>query len=92
MTSSRLPIDFIKTITTEEEIEEVEENEENVQNSTVNYICHTCEIDIQEVENQDEAGSIMCKLCIKKEQIKMQRKKGFDGIKKFAEKMLQVNF
>jgi len=89
MTSSRLPIDFIKTITTEEEIEE---NEENVQCSTVNYTCHTCKIDIHEVENQDEAGSIMCKLCIKKEQIKMQRKNALIALKNFAEKMLQVNF
>ncbi|KAL5244668.1 hypothetical protein ACI65C_012078 [Semiaphis heraclei] len=43
------------------------------------------------MENQDEAGSMMCNLCRKKEQIKMQRKKGYDGIKKFAEKMLQTS-
>lgn len=89
LTSSRLPNNFVKTITTEEEIEEIEEI---LQCSTVSYTCNVCKIEINEVENQDEAGSIMCNLCRKKEQIKMQRKKGSDGIKKFAEKMLQVNF
>jgi len=86
LTSSRLPNNFVQTITTEEEIEEI------LQCSTVNYTCDICKIEINEVDNQDEAGSIMCNLCKKKEQIKMQRKKSSDGIKKFAEKMLQVNF
>jgi len=31
--------------------------------NTVNYTCQICEIYINEVENQDQAGSIMCKLC-----------------------------
>ncbi|CAI6362175.1 unnamed protein product [Macrosiphum euphorbiae] len=83
--SSRLPNNFVQTITTEEEIEEI------LQCSTVNYTCGICKIEINEVENQDEAGSIMCNLCRKKEQIKMQRKKGSDGIKKFAENMLQTS-
>jgi len=65
--SSRLLNNFVKTITTEEEIEEI------LQCSTVNYTCDICKIEINEVENQDEAGSIMCNLCRKKEQIKMQR-------------------
>ncbi|XP_008188371.2 uncharacterized protein LOC103310808 [Acyrthosiphon pisum] len=72
-------------------IEEIEEIEEILQCSTVNYTCGICKIEINEVENQDEAGSIMCNLCRKKEQIKMQRKKGSDSIKKFAEKMLQTS-
>ena len=45
----------IQTITTEEEIEEIEEI---LQCSTVNYTCSICKIEINEVENQDEAGSI----------------------------------
>ncbi|KAF0702823.1 KRAB-A domain-containing protein 2-like, partial [Aphis craccivora] len=88
LTSSRLPNNFVKTITTEEEIEKIEEI---LQCSTVNYTCDICIIEINEVENQDEAGSIMCNLCRKKDQIKMHRKKGSDGIKKFAEKMLQTS-
>jgi hypothetical protein len=58
--NSRLPINFVKNITAEEEIKE------NVQCSTVNYKCHVCEIEINEVVHQDEAGSIMCILCRKK--------------------------
>lgn len=86
-TSCRLPIDFVKNITTEEEIEK------NVECFTVNnYTCHLCKIELNEVvENQDEAGPIICKLCTTKEQIKIQREKSSEGIKKFAEKMLQVN-
>jgi len=89
LTSSRLPNDFVKIITTEEETEEIVEN---VDFSTANYICHLCKVELNEVEHQEEAGPIICKLCTKKEQIKIERKKGSDGIKKFAEKMLQVNF
>jgi hypothetical protein len=64
LTNSKLPINFINTITAEKEIEE------NVQCSTVNYKCHICEIEINEVINQDKAGSIICNLCRKKEKIK----------------------
>jgi len=53
LTSSRLPNNFVQTITTEEEIEDIEEI---LQCSTVNYTCDICKIEI----NQDEAGSIMC--------------------------------
>jgi len=87
--SLRLLNSFVKTIKTEEEIEEIEEI---LQCSTVNYTCDLCKIEMNEVENQDEAGPFMCNLCRKKEHIKMQRKKGYDGIKKFVEKMLQENF
>lgn len=75
LTRRRLPTDFIKIIRFEEEPlaeEEVEENEEIL---TVNFKCSLCKVMLKKVEKQEEAGPILCKFCMAKENAKIQREK-----------------
>lgn len=89
LASSRFSNNFVQTITTEEEIEETEEI---LQCSTVNYTCGICKIEINEVENQDEAGSIMCNLCRKKNRLKCNEKKVLMALKNLLKKCCRYIF
>ncbi|XP_060848321.1 KRAB-A domain-containing protein 2-like [Rhopalosiphum padi] len=90
LSSSNLPSEIIKKLTTEEHLEEILNNiQPEHEKEQITSYCSICNTEmLTEVEF---AETIICDLCKTSEQINKQRQLGYQGQEKAAEIMLKVS-